>query len=172
MKKLFVFAAFVLFVALGKYASAAPSTSALRCELEQGPAGLGYACTEQADTSLSCAMDFGQIADALNEPRVPTQVRDLSTRDLIEAIDADEWGATQAADRQLLLLALAATGGSFDPYGVIGKQVALTFAGQPATLARLAELRQTLVSRAVSQGWGRVRPGEVQGTMRAGEVCQ
>ena len=135
--------------------------AALGSELVNDPLGLGYTVHNQPDwqNEVNAAADLALIT---TENR-PVDVETLSASQLFEAIDATEWTARTAEQKDDIRLVLGLGDNIQISPGTKARNIlqnALT--GATNSLATLATLGSKNISRAEELELGRLRIGDIQ----------
>ena len=98
----------------------------------------------------------GQL-NAVNRTRPKTS---MTGSEVLNAVDAAEWGDLDAAGKQTVWDVVHL--GEVNPFGVEATLLIAVFGAGSATIVALAAARQQAISRAVEIGLGHVRVGDVE----------
>lgn len=135
--------------------------AALGSELVNDPLGLGYTVHNQPDwqNEVNAAADLALIM-AVNRP---VDVETLSASQLFEAIDATEWTARTADQKDDIRLVLALGDNIQISTGTKARAILQNaLSGATASLANLGVLGTKNISRAEELDLGRLRIGDIQ----------
>lgn len=103
--------------------------------------------------------DAVTAAGQLNAVNRTTNKTSMSGSEVLNAVDAGEWGALDAAGKQTVWDIVHL--GTVDPFGVEATLMTGVFGPPSATITALAAARKNNVSRAVELGLGLIKAGHV-----------
>ena len=124
----------------------------LRDEIENDPTGAGYA-----------GMTDQEVADSLNAATITVHNFQFTGAELINAIDATEWGALSDAQQAQMKMLISA-GGTLDASaGTTTRSLILdAFGSGSQTVTNLIDVAEQTISRAAELGIPEVKPYHVE----------